>query len=319
MLDSRPLEFPAEIQRGQSRRRDLSLRWMFLFIAVAMVFMALVESLLAPSGRSRAWMALTLGCIALLLYFTMRSARGKWHRHLMVASVIVIAGGAMVQYGSVRASSTFALLGAVVMAGTYLSLRALLVTTFTALFILGGVTWGEVAGHWAKPAMAGDLRFWLMCSIIFLWIGLQLLHTRKATDEAYMRQLNQLEDRLRLEDERGQSLRRFQRIFQLNPTPLLIYSATTQAVLDVNPAFERCFGYEGEKIIGQASRIFWADEQQWHLHSQVLSEQGQTDWIRFQWLGADGQVSDVLVCSNLSEDSGDMLVLTTVVAGPDLG
>ncbi|MEZ5706541.1 MAG: PAS domain S-box protein [Burkholderiaceae bacterium] len=317
MLESRPLEFPAEIQRSQYRRRDLSLRWMFLFIAAAMVVMAALESLLAPPGTSLAWMALTLGAISLLLYFTMRSAQGRWHRQLMVASIMVIACGAMVRYGSVRSSSTFALLGSVVMAGTYLSLRALLVTAFAALLILAGVTWGEAGGHFVKPSMAGDLRFWLMCSIIVLWIGVQLHHTRKATDEAYLRQLNQLEDRLRLEDERGQSLRRFQRIFQLNPTPLLIYSASTQAILDVNPAFERFFGFEGEKVIGQASRVLWVDEQQWHRHSQALSEQGRTDWIRVQWRRADGQISDVLVCSNLSEDSGDMLVLTTVVAVPD--
>ncbi len=315
MLDSRPLEFPAEIQRSQNQRRNLSLRWMFLFIAVAMVVMALVESLLAPASDSRSWMALSLGGIALLLYGLMRAARGKWHRQLMVISILVIAGGAMFQYGSVRSSSSFALLGVVVMAGTYLSLRALLATTFAVLLILGGVTWVEASGHLMKAAMAADLRFWLMCSIIVLWIGVQLHHTRQSTDEAYMRQLNQLEDRLRLEDERGQSLRRFQRIFQLNPTPLLIHSAATQAILDVNPAFARGFGYESEKIVGQPSRVLWADDEQWHSHGEALYEHGRTDWRRVQWRCADGKVIDVLVCSNLSEDSGDMLVLTTVVVG----
>ena len=318
MFDSRPLEFPAEIARSQKQRRNLSLRWMFLFIAAVMAVMAVTEMLLAPPGRSRAWMALVLGGIALLLYFAMRSARGKWHRQLMVASILVVSGGAMYMYGSVRASSTFALLGVVVMAGTYLSLRSLFATALAALLILAGVTWAESNGYLAKATMSADFRYWLLSSLTMLWVGLQLHHTRHATDEAYLRQLNHVEDRLRLEDERGQSLRRFQRVFQLNPTPLLIHSATTQAILDVNPAFERVFGYESEKIVGQASRDLWADEAQWHSHSKVLSDQGHTDWIRVQWRRADGQVSNVLVCSNLSEDSGDTLVLTTVVVEPDM-
>lgn len=315
MLDSRPLEIPGEIQRGQSHRRNLSLRWMFLFIAVSMGGIALVEWLLAPPGKSGVLMALSMGVIALLLYLMLRSERGKWHRQLMVTSAVVVAAWEMYSYGSVRSSSSFALLGAVVMAGTYLSLRTLLTTTFAAFFLLGGLTWAEASGHLVKVTMAADLRYWLMSSIIMLWIGLQLLHTRKATDEAYMRQLNQVEDRMRLEDERDQSMRRFQRIFQLNPTALMIQNATTQAILEVNPAFERSFGYQGEQILGQQAHVLWVEEQQWHAHSRTLFGQGRTDWQRAQWRCADGQAHDVLVCSNLSEDSGGMLILTTVVDG----
>ena len=315
MLDSRPLEIPREIQRGQSHRRNLSLRWMFLFIAVAMGGMALVESLLAPSGKSRSGMALAMGCIALLLYLMLRSERGKWHRQLMITSILLATTLTIYSYGSVRASSSFALLGAVVMAGTYLSLRTLLAVTFSTVLILGGLTWAEAGGHLVKADMAPDFRFWLMSSVIISWVGLQLHHTRKATDEAHMRQLNQVEDRLRLEDERDQSLRRFQRIFRFNPTALMVQSADTHAILEVNPAFERCFGYQSEQIVGQQARALWRDEQQWHAHSKALFEQGRTDWQRARWLCADGQTNDVLVCSNLSEDSGGMLILTTVVDG----
>jgi CDP-glycerol glycerophosphotransferase (TagB/SpsB family) len=56
-----------------------------------------------------------------------------------------------------------------------------------------------------------------------------------------MRRLNQMEERLRLSNERDQSLRRFARIFRLNPTALLSSGwPVTQTVLrSINPAFER--------------------------------------------------------------------------------
>lgn len=56
----------------------------------------------------------------------------------MVTGVLVFTAWAVHSYGSVRAASTLALLGAVVMTGTYLSLRALWATTGAGVLILGG-------------------------------------------------------------------------------------------------------------------------------------------------------------------------------------
>jgi len=317
MHDSRPLEDPADIRWGQRRRRNRSARWVMMSIALLMLGMALVNHLLAPPGESQALMALSMGGVALLSYLTLHSRPRRWESPVTVMGVLVFTAWAVHSYGSVRAGSTLALLGAVVMAGTYMSLRALWATTGAGVIILGGLTWAEAGGHLVKPGLAPDLRFWLMCSVITAVIGALLHHTRKATDEAYLRQLNQMEDRLRLEHERDQSQRRFKRIFRLNPTALMIQIAGTCTVQEVNPAFERGFGYPGEKLVGQSAGVLWADEPAWQAHCKRLFEQGRTGWQPADWRRSDGQIVEVLVSSELNEDPGGLMILTTVVDATD--
>lgn len=313
MLDSRPLEIPEEIQRSQSERWNLSLRGLVLLIAVSMAGMAAVDWVLSRPGISGTLIALATSGVALLLYTSLRSDRRAWHGPLLVAGILAVTAWSVYSRGSVRSASAFGLLTAVVVAGTYLSLRALLVTTAAAMLVLGGLTWAESGGYLVTAVTAVNIRYWLMGSVIILLIGVQLHQTRKTADEAYVRQLNQMEDRVRLESERDQSLRRFRRIFVLNPTALMIQSATTQAVLEVNPAFERCFGWSAEQIVGRPSRVLWADEHAWHEHRDLLFKQGRTDWQRGQWNGFDGRTTDVLVSSKLCEDNADMLIMTTAI------
>lgn len=318
MHDSRPLEDPAEIRKDQRQRSRRSARWVMVIIALLMMGMALVDHLLAPPGDSRSFISFSMGGLA-LIYLLLQSRPRQWEGTLMVVGVLVFTTWAVYSYGSVRSASTLALLGAVVIAGTYLSLRALWATTVSGLLILGALTWAEASGHLVKPGMAPDLRYWLMGSVIMGVIGALLHHTRKATDEAYLRQLNQMEERLRLEHERDRSQRRFQRIFRLNPTALMIQFAGTRTVLEVNPAFERGFGYPGEQLVGQPAGVLWADDPSWQAHCKRLFDQGRTGWQTADWRRSDGQVVEVLVSSELTEDTGGLLILTTVLDAPDEG
>jgi PAS domain S-box-containing protein len=316
MIDSRPLEDPADIERSQHSHQHSSRRWVLLSIALMMLGMALAEHLLAPPGKSLSHIALSMGGIALIAYLLVRSDHRQWASPLVVMGVLVLTAWAVVSQGSVRSASAFAFLFAVVLAGTYLNLRALLATTVAGVLLLAGLTWAEVAGHLPPAGTQVDLRYWLMGSVIMVLIGAQLYHTRKATEEVYLRHLAQVEDRLRLEHERDRSQRRFQRIFQLNPTALLVQAASSRAVLEVNPAFERRFGHPAAQVVGQPADRLWADPAQWQAHCQVLFEHGRTDWQPARWLGADGQPQDVLVCSELNEDSAGLLILTSVVDSP---
>lgn len=313
MLDSLPLEDPSEIERSQLQQQNRNLRWVLLILALFMLGMAVVDHVLAPAGDSRAYISLSMGGVALMAYLALRDGRRRWEGALVVTGVLVVAAWSVYSYGSVRSASGFAFQGAVVMAGTYLGLRALLATTAASVVILGGLTWAEASGHLPSAGMQPDLRYWLMGSAILLLIGLQLYQTRRTTDEVYLRRLSQMEDRLRLEHERDRSLRRFRRIFQLNPTALAVQAANTQAVVEVNPAFERCFGYPGAQVEGLRAETFWADAQQWQEHRRVLFEKGHTGWQQAWWRHADGHSVDVMVCSELNEDPGGLLILTTVV------
>ena len=319
MLDSQPLEDPAEIERTHQRALNLSLRWVLVCVTLMMLGMALADHLLSPPGESRSYISLSMGTVALLSYLLVRSDRRKWESPLMVTGVMMATTWAVYSYGSVRAASTFAFLGAVVMAGTYLRLRALWVTALAGVLLLGALTWAEASGHLPRARLLPDMRYWLMGSVIILLIGAQLYHTRRANDEVYLRHLSQVEERMRLEHERDQSMRRFRRIFLLNPTALLVQTANTQAVVEVNPAFERSFGYRGDKVTGMHSAALWADEREWQEHRKALIERGRTDWQQRRWRRADGTEVDVLVSSELSEDQSGMLILTTVIDAPAAG
>jgi PAS domain S-box-containing protein len=313
MHDSRPLEDPAEIRRGQRERRNRGLRWILLSIAVLMAGVAWVDFQFAPPGKSRFFISLSMGGVALLCYLMIRANRLTWVSPLMVVSALAFTGWAILTYGSVRAASSLALVGVVVLAGTYLRRRYLVVTTGASLLLLGALTWAEAGGRLVKPGLAPDFMFWFMSSVVMVLMGSLLHHTRRATEEAHLRRLNQLEDRMRLEHERDQSQRRFKRIFRLNPTALMIQSAGTKAILEVNPAFERSFGYPSDALAGQQAGILWADEEQWQTHFNVLFERGRTDWQRGRWVRSDGQAIDVMTFSELSEDHSGMLILTTVL------
>jgi PAS domain S-box-containing protein len=319
MLDSRPLEDPTEIRQSQRLRSRHSARWVMRAVALLMLGMALVDLLFAPPGESRSFVSHVVFGVALLSYLLLQSKPRQWEMPLMVVVVLVFTAWAVYSYGSVRAAPTLALLVPVVMAGTYLSFRALWANAVAGVLILGGLTWAEAGGHLVKPGLAPDLRFWLMGSVIMAVIGALLHHTRKVTDEAHLRQLNQMEDRLRLEHERDQSQRRFKRIFRLNPTALMIQFAGSRTVLEVNPAFERGFGCLGDQIEGQPAGAFWAEDAAWHTHCERLFEQGRTGWQRAAWRRSDGEVVEVLVSSELTEDPGGLLILTAVLDVPDVG
>lgn len=312
MLDSRPMEDPVRIRQDQIRHRIRSLRWVILGIAGLMVAMAVVDHLLAPPGDSRAFISLSMGGVSLMLFLLFRAHGRWWGIPLLVVCVLASGAWASYSYGSVRAAAALALPGAVVLAGTYLNTRALAVTTLAALLLLAGLTWAEARGQLPAAGMLADARFWLMGSVIIVVIGALLYHLRRMTDEAHLRLLFQTEDRVRLEYERDRSLRRFRRIFELNPTALLIQAADTQTVLEINPAFERTLGWRGEQLAGQQATALWADEQQWREHASVLARQGCTEWQSARWLRADGQSADVLVFSELSEDHDGLVILTTV-------
>lgn len=312
MLDSRPMQDPEEIRRHQSSARSTNLRWVMLGIALLMSGMATVDHWLAPPGESRSFISLSMGGLALLAFLSFRAHQRWWGMSVLVLGVLVSSTWATYSYGSIRAAAALALPGAVVLAGAYLGQGMVVVTAVVAALALGGLTWAETQGLLATPGLAADFRYWSMGSVILVVTGVVLHHMRRVTDESHLRHLYQMEDRVRLEYERDRSLLRSRRIFHLNPTALVIHAADTLAVLEVNPAFERLFGFEGLQLVGRKADTLWADHQQWQAHCQALASQGQVHWQSARWLRADGKSLDVLVSSELTEDHDGPLVLSTV-------
>lgn len=319
MLDSMPLDDPGQIQQDARARLLRGQRWAVASVVLTMLVMAVVEFRYPPPGRSGEWVAGALAVAALAMWWTLRRPGHRWEGVLLVLAVLFAGVLSAVHLGTVRSISTLAFLAAVVMAGTYLSLRALLVTTVAGLVLLAVLTGAEAHGVLPGAVMAVDLRFWAMGSGLLAVTALVLMHARHVTEVAYLRRLGQMDDRLRLERERDQSLQRARRLFQINPTALVIQAAASQAVQAVNPAFERLLGYPADALAGQAMAGLWLDTVAWQQHSRRLMERGRTGWEVVQWQHADGQARTLAVSSEWLEDSAGALVLTTVMsaAGDD--
>jgi PAS domain S-box-containing protein len=312
-FDSRPIEHPSEVLRYLSGARYTSLKWMLMGIAMLMFGLAVEEVLIAPKNDSRVGLAAIMGCIALLAYVALGVFRSKFMNLPLVMSVVLMGGWAMFDFGTVRASSSLSMIAAVVLAGAFLSRSYVVLVAVACLIVLGALTWAEAHGLLATPNFDTGIRFWSLGCAVLLIIGAVLSYMRRATDEAHVRLLNQMEDRSRLEQERDQWRRNFSRIFRLNPTPLMIHSSSSQTVLDVNPAFEHCFGHSHEQLLGRGSKFMWADGKTWQTHLEDLLFRGQEGWMDGQGLASDGRHFPVCVRSVLSGQQSGSYILTTVV------
>lgn len=316
MGDSRPIDDLDEARRLQTTARNRGLRSVFSLIAVVMVAQGAANVWAKPSWDLGAVSAFATGFVA--LWFRVMVGRQSSERTLgtLVAVVLVMAAWALYDYGSVRAASSFAIIGALVLAGAFLSLRAVIASVIAGAGILGLLTWAEQRQLLAQPDFLPNLLYWLIGASLMVVIGVLLHYVRRSIDEAQVARGYQVEDLLRLESERDRSLRRFDRVFQLNPTAQLISTAHTQAVLEVNAAFERDLGHAAVATVGQPLASLWTSASEAGEHFKRLFEQLSTGWQPCQWQRADGSPVDVWVHSELSDDPSGALVLTTVSREP---
>jgi PAS domain S-box-containing protein len=107
-------------------------------------------------------------------------------------------------------------------------------------------------------------------------------------------------------------MERFARIFRTSPSPMLAQSARTGAILDVNPAFERCYGYTSEQVLGRIDAFLWAAPEQRASYLERLFTQRRTDQERVTGLRSDGSHFEALISSEMGDDPEDRLIITTV-------
>ncbi|GAA6140257.1 PAS domain S-box protein [Hydrogenophaga sp. 5NK40-0174] len=317
MSETHPLDEPGDIRREHSLRHQRSLGWLLLMMMVGMFCMATVDHVSAPEGMSRAPISLTMALAAFAAYVLFRTGRLRWVIPVMLVSVMGVTGWAVGSYGSVRAASTMGAFGVIVLAGTYLSQRALIATTLASALMLGVLTWAENEGRLPPADLLPDTRYFAMVAVILMLTAVILWHSRRATEEAHYRRLSQMEDRLRLEHERDRSLRRFRHIFHMNPAPSLIQSASTLNILDVNSAFERFLGFAENSLVGNPVKALWVDPANWLAHSEVLFDKGRSGWRKERWRHADGAEVELMVYSEIVEDPKGLLVLTTIASMDD--
>lgn len=231
---------------------------------------------------------------------------------LLVFSLLITANLAVLAYGSVRTAAGFLFVGAVAGAGIFLQRRALIAAVAFSAGSLGLLTWAELRGWLLTPDFSVGLKVWLTHSFTLMVVGVIVFHSRQRTQIAYQGQQNEYALRKRTEQERDRHLDRFARIFRTSPSPMIAQSARNGLILDVNPAFERCYGYTSDQVLGRQDDFLWADLPQREGYLQQLFAERRIDQFNVLGRRADGSLFQALICSEMGNDPQDKLIITTV-------
>ncbi|MDG5975716.1 multi-sensor signal transduction histidine kinase [Hydrogenophaga taeniospiralis CCUG 15921] len=302
---------PSQPTDADSASRPATLQRISLLIgAVATVVAPLVylntshpQEVIAPTV-----IALT-GWGALLM---LRRGYTRYVAHVLVFAVLLSAVFAVLAYGSVRTAGVVLFVAAVAGAGIFLGRAALVGSVAFSVAALGLLSYAETRG-WLHPSgFEVGLSVWLTHSTTLVLVGIMVFYSRMRARQAFDRQMHELELRKRTEQERDRSLERFALIFSTNPSPMIALSARTGLILDVNPAFERCYGYTREQALGRTDHFLWGNPPEREDHARRLFVLRRLTEQPVTGLRADGSTFDALISSEMGNDAEDKLIITTV-------
>lgn len=230
----------------------------------------------------------------------------------MVFGVMTAASLEMLVFGSVRAGGGFLIVAAVAGAGVFLGRKALIASVLYGITSLGLITLAEQRGLLATPNFHVGAKVWLTHSAVLVVVAVLVFYSRSRAQAAYQQQADELALRKRTEQERDRSMERFGRIFRTSPSPMLAQSARNGVILDVNPAFERCYGYTSAQVMGHDDSMLWAEPEQRAVFLQRLIEHRTIQHFDCMGLRSDGSTFNASVSSEMGNDPQDKLIITTI-------
>ncbi|QHE85264.1 PAS domain S-box protein [Hydrogenophaga sp. BPS33] len=296
---------------ASQRKRVMEL--LALLTGTAAFVVLVFDLLVASPGQREAWIAGILMAVSLLAYALARRNRLNYVPHVIVCGTLGSAILSVITYGSVRTAVGFLFVAAVAGAGTFLGRTALIVTVISAVGALGLLTLAEVQGWFsATPYFEVGLRVWITHSATLIVVAVMVYHSGRQLREAFERQKDALELHKKAEQERDRNLERFARIFHTSPSPMLAQSARSGIILDLNPAFERCYGYTKAQALGRQDDFLWADAEQREIYLARLFATRRVEQFPARGLRADGSTFEGLVSSEMGDDREDKLVMTTI-------
>lgn len=232
---------------------------------------------------------------------------------LMVMSLLIVACLAVLASGSVRGAATVLFLGGVVVTGIFLNGRALIASVAFSLVALSLLTWSEATGRMTPNLSAVGVRDWIVYALAIVLLGYMVFFSRTRAQHAMRQRLEELERRKAIELQLARSTERFERIFRANPNPMVAQSGRTGHILDVNPAFERCFGHSRDDVLGRSDAFLWADAGLRRRFLKTLLKWRRSELPAVHLHRCDGTSFDAIVSSEMGEDPQDPLVITSAV------
>lgn len=244
--------------------------------------------------------------------FFLRFGYSRYVPHLIVFGILFAAVVGVLTFGSLRSSGVMLFVAGVAVAGVFLERGALLVSVAFTCCAMAVLLWIEKNRWMHAPVMHVTATTVVVYMATVVVVAIVVYYSRQNSHRANAQLLSELEAHRRTEQERDRSQERFARIFRTSPTPMLAQSARDGLILDVNPAFERCYGFTRDQIKGRDDAVLWADSSQRELYLQYLIEKRQVLDFQCKGVRADGTTFDALVCSELGNDPEDKLLISTV-------
>ena len=304
-------ETPPHVSSPPPEPSSNPLRAIGLLVAIA----ATIQAPLVYLSSSNLSEVIAPALIALSAWTVLLMLRRGYQRvvaPLLVTAVLIAAVIGIVAFGSVRTAASFLFVAAVAGAGIFLPRRALFLTVALSVVVLGVLTWMEWKGWFKTATFKVGFTVWLTYAMTMVVVAIMVYHSRSRAQQALDLQRSELERRIRSEQERDQSLERFTRIFRSSPSPMIAQSARNGLILDVNPAFERCYGRTREDVLGCTDEMLWADPEQRTRYLEQLFAHRRADRTHVKGLRADGSHFDALITSEMGDDPQDRLVITIV-------
>jgi PAS domain S-box-containing protein len=288
-----------------------TLQFVALLIAASGSAMALYMYFYSVTPRN----FIAPGILGLLGWSTLAVLRMGYIRyvaHVVVAGVLLAAVVSIVAFGSLRSPGVMLFVAAVVAAGIFLGRVELVLSVAFTICSLSALLWAEQQGLLLSPSMKVDLRTLVSYLTITVVVAIMVYYARERTRRAHQQLVAELEARRLAEQERDRNLDRLTRIFRSSPSPMIAQSANTGVILDVNPAFERCYGHLKDSVLGKTDAFLWAEPSEREAYVRRLANERAVHQVEVAGLRADGSRFSALVSSETGRDSQDHLVITSV-------
>jgi diguanylate cyclase (GGDEF)-like protein/PAS domain S-box-containing protein len=119
-------------------------------------------------------------------------------------------------------------------------------------------------------------------------------------------------ERNRAAAELAVSRERFERLFRASPMPIAISGVDDGAVIDVNDAWVRAYGYSREEMLGRnfVALGLWIDLDARRRVRDILRTGAPVRNLECRWRKKSGEVADVLISAELVELAGERVMLS---------
>jgi len=307
--DTTPMSFTDALMEG----RFVQVLRPLLLMLLAGLPLLLVLSLLAGDTFWESGALTLMIAIIALMYWLLGRGRVYLVSHLLVFSLIAYTAIGIWAYGSVRSAGAIGFAGAIVAAGMMLRRTALTMAVLSSASALALLTWAEHSGHMRPADFSVGLKFWATHVVVLVAVAIAVRAARRMVRQALVEQRTELGRRERAEHDLRLSEDRFSRIFRNSPVAIIVQSLEDGVVLDVNPAFERLYGYSRAELVGAASDVvLWASQDERTAFVKSISASGRVTNFQAKGLKKDGSLFDAMISSELEGAGPGRIVVSNI-------